>query len=78
MDSKECRIVIESDKLNDLIQLTEETDLNQIVIHALSLYYEVQKFRTKEYRLSLVPYHLETGEVDHSRTPIYLNIDDVT
>ena len=69
---------IESEKLIDLVELTEEKDITKTIIRALGLYYEVQKFRSKEYRLSLIPFHSETGEIDKSRAPIYLNdIDDI-
>ncbi len=78
MDSKEFHIVIESDKLAELIELTEEKDISKTIVKALTMYYEVQKFRAKEYRLSLIPFHVESGEMDRTRPPIYLNdVDDV-
>ena len=78
MDTKEFHIIIESNKLRELIQLTEEKDFSKIVVRALGLYFEVQRFRAKEYRLSLIPFHSETGNIDNSRAPIYLNdVDDL-
>jgi len=65
--------MIDENKLSELIELTEERDISKTIIKALNLYYEVQKFRAKEYRLSLVPFHIDSGEIDRSRPPIYIN-----
>ena len=71
--NKDYCFSIDVEKMQDLMQLSEEKDVSTIVINALNLYYEIQKFRSKEYRLSFVPFHIETGEVDKTRPPLYFD-----
>lgn len=75
MQEKEFRFIISTDKLGELIELTEEPDLSAIVIKALALYYEILKVQTQGYKIGMIPTNTDSGRFDSDRGIIFINTD---
>jgi hypothetical protein len=53
-NKKLAKVIVSSQKLNELVQLSEESDLSQITAKSLSLYLTLLKHQTEGYSLMLI------------------------
>jgi len=70
---REYTVIIEDEKLADLIQLSEERDLAKNMVRALTLYYHSLKYQTDGYRLGLIPVD-DKGQISFAREIIYIDV----
>lgn len=75
VEEKEYSFVIKSDKLAELIQLTEERDMSKNVVSALVLYYEILRHQAQGYKLAMVP--IAENKVDPFRNLVFINTEDL-
>lgn len=78
MEEFEYRFSMQSNKLADLIQLTEEPDISKSVVRALTLYYEILKWQTRGYKLGMVPMiDHEKCIINPNESVIFINTDSL-
>jgi len=69
-----CNLLIEYSKLKELIELSEENNMEKNIIVGLTLYYEMLSFQAKGYKLAFVP-TTKKGDYTNKKPLIFLNTE---